>query len=72
MPCHLPGSAPTIEGVKVCPAVSDATNWMSTAYNPDTGFFYPQTMDKCEIYTKSSELGKSFGYGYFRTTAKQA
>jgi alcohol dehydrogenase (cytochrome c) len=64
-PQVAPGSEPTIDGVKVCPAVSGATNWMSTAYNPGTGLFYLQTMEKCEIYTKSSawwEPGESF-YG---------
>ena len=38
---------------------------MSTAYNPGTGLFYLQAMEKCEIYTKSSawwEPGESF-YG---------
>ncbi len=64
-PQIAPGSEPSIEGVKVCPAVSGATNWMSTAYNPGTGLFYLQAMEKCEIYTKSSawwEPGESF-YG---------
>ncbi len=64
-PQVAPGSDPTTEGVKVCPAVSGATNWMSTAYNPSTGLFYLMAMEKCEIYTKSSawwEPGQSF-YG---------
>ena len=64
-PRVAPGSEPSTEGVKVCPAVSGATNWMSTAYNPETGLFYLQTMEKCEIYNKSSawwEPGESF-YG---------
>jgi len=64
-PQIAPGSEPTTEGVKVCPAVSGATNWMSTSYNPGTGLFYLQAMEKCEVYTKSSagwELGQSF-YG---------
>ena len=39
-PKLLPGSEPTVEGTKVCPAVAGATNWMSTAYNPATGLFY--------------------------------
>lgn len=62
-PKIAPGSEPTIEGVRVCPAVSGATNWMSTAYNPNTGLFYLMVMEKCEIHTKSSALwepGQSF------------
>jgi alcohol dehydrogenase (cytochrome c) len=64
-PRVLPGTAPTVEGVKVCPAVEGATNWMSPAFSPRTGLFYVQTLEKCSIYTKSSawwEPGKSF-YG---------
>ncbi|MBI3665682.1 MAG: PQQ-dependent dehydrogenase, methanol/ethanol family [Acidobacteria bacterium] len=64
-PQVLPGTAPTEKGVKVCPAVEGATNWMSTAYNPATGLFYVMALEKCNYYFKSSawwEPGKSF-YG---------
>jgi alcohol dehydrogenase (cytochrome c) len=68
-PQVAPGSDPTTEGVKACPATSGATNWMSTAYNPNTGLFYLMAMEKCAIYTKSSawwEPGKSFYGGGIR------
>ncbi len=64
-PKVLPGSEPTPQGVKVCPSVEGATNWMSTAYNPATGLFYVMAEESCNIYTKSDawwEPGKSF-YG---------
>lgn len=64
-PQLLSGGAPTPAGVKACPAVEGATNWMSTAYNPETGLFYVMALEKCVIYSKSSEpweRGKSF-YG---------
>ncbi len=64
-PKVLPGTEPTPEGVKVCPSVEGATNWMSTAYNPATGLFYVMAKESCNIYTKSDawwEPGKSF-YG---------
>ena len=64
-PRLLAGAEPTVEGVKACPAVEGATNWMSTAYNPDTNFFYVMALEKCDIYTKGPALwepGKSF-YG---------
>jgi len=60
-----PSSVPTKEGVKVCPAVSGATNWMSTAFNPATGLFYVMAMEQCQIYYKTEavwEAGKSY-YG---------
>ena len=60
-----PLATPSKEGVKVCPAVSGATNWMSTAFNPATGLFYVMAMEQCQIYFKSAavwEAGKSY-YG---------
>jgi PQQ-dependent dehydrogenase (methanol/ethanol family) len=64
-PQVLSGGAPTPGGVKVCPAVEGATNWMSTAYNPETRLFYVMALEKCNIYSKSPtpwERGKSY-YG---------
>ncbi len=64
-PKVLPDSIPTPEGVKVCPAVIGATNWMATAYNPAAGLFYVNALESCGVYTKSDawwEPGKSF-YG---------
>lgn len=64
-PDVLPNTAPEPQGVKVCPAVEGATNWMSTAYSPGTGLFYVMALEKCSIYVKSAavwEPGKSF-YG---------
>ena len=64
-PQVLSGAEPTPAGAKVCPAVEGATNWMSTAYNPETGLFYVMALEKCVIYSKSPapwERGKSF-YG---------
>ena len=52
-------------GTKVCPAVEGATNWMSSSYIAATGLFYVTSLERCNIYTKSSawwEPGKSF-YG---------
>jgi PQQ-dependent dehydrogenase (methanol/ethanol family) len=64
-PIVLPDSDPTPQGVKACPSVVGATNWMSTAYNPATRLFYVMALEACDIYTKSDawwEPGKSF-YG---------
>ena len=64
-PRLVAGAIPTAAGVKACPAVEGATNWMSSAYNPDTGLFYVMALEKCNIYTKATgrwEAGKSF-YG---------
>jgi alcohol dehydrogenase (cytochrome c) len=39
-------------GAKACPAVEGATNWFSSSYNPGTGLFYVQSLEKCNIYVK--------------------
>jgi len=64
-PQLTPDSEATPEGTKICPAAAGATNWMASAYNPETGLFYVMALEKCQIFTKSLarwEPGKSF-YG---------
>ncbi len=64
-PKVLKDAEPSVKGTKACPSVEGATNWMSTAFNPDTGLFYLMALESCNIYTKSSawwEPGQSF-YG---------
>ena len=45
-PVLNPGQEPTPEGTRVCPAVEGATNWFSTSFNPTTGLYYVQTLEK--------------------------
>jgi alcohol dehydrogenase (cytochrome c) len=64
-PRRVPGMVPTVGGTTVCPSVEGATNWMSPAFNPDTGLFYVQALERCSVFLKSSrwfEAGESF-YG---------
>jgi PQQ-dependent dehydrogenase (methanol/ethanol family) len=64
-PRTLASATPTVEGVTVCPSVDGASNWFSSAFNPDTQLFYLMAHEACNIYTKSDawwEPGKSF-YG---------
>ena len=64
-PQRVPGMVPTVGGTTVCPSVEGATNWMSPAFNPDTGYYYVQTLERCSVFLKSSrwfEPGESF-YG---------
>jgi alcohol dehydrogenase (cytochrome c) len=68
-PVLNPGRQPTTEGNQTCPAVEGATNWFSTSYNPATGLYYVQTLEKCNIYVKSEitwEAGKAFFGGTTR------
>ncbi len=61
---------PTVEGAKVCPSMDGATNWMSTAYNPSTGLFYLMALEKCNVFTKSSEWWKP-GESFYGGTARE-
>ena len=64
-PRRVPGMVPTVGGTTVCPSVEGATNWMSPAFNPETGLFYVQALERCSLFLKSSrwfEQGESF-YG---------
>ena len=68
-PVLLRGAEPTYEGVKVCPAIEGANNWMSTAFSSATGLFYVMALERCNIYTKSDEWwreGESFYGGSYR------
>lgn len=61
----IANAVPTPQGTKACPAVEGATNWMSTAFNPQVGLYYVMALEACGIYTKSPawwEPGQSF-YG---------
>ncbi|MDX1978961.1 MAG: PQQ-binding-like beta-propeller repeat protein [Bryobacteraceae bacterium] len=73
-PVRNPGQSPSPQGTKVCPAVEGATNWFSTSYHPVTGFYYVQTLEKCNIFTKAPgqwEAGKSYYDGATRLVPGQ-
>ena len=70
-PVLLPGNEPTAEGQLVCPSVSGAANWPSSAYNPARGLFYMFAEESCSIYSRNGqwwEAGQSFYGGGTRRT----
>ncbi|MFL6414418.1 MAG: PQQ-binding-like beta-propeller repeat protein [Bryobacteraceae bacterium] len=50
-------------GTKVCPSQDGATNWYSAAYLPQTGLYYIQTLEKCDLYSKRSSPWEA-GHNY--------
>jgi alcohol dehydrogenase (cytochrome c) len=68
-PVMNPNQLPTKLGTRTCPAVEGATNWFSTAFNPATGLYYVQTLEKCNIYVKSEENWEA-GKAYFAGSAR--
>jgi len=55
-PILIPGQTPTISGTKTCPGVRGATNWYSTAFDPDTKLFYLMAAEDCGIYRKTGRI----------------
>jgi len=48
-PVLIPNQEPTFEGNKACPALEGASDWFSTSFNPATGLYYVQTLEKCDV-----------------------
>jgi alcohol dehydrogenase (cytochrome c) len=53
----------------VCPGFQGGTNWFSTSYNPATGLYYFQVLERCNLFTKRAmewEAGQPFMGGTAR------
>ena len=66
-PIRVPGIEPSLTGTKTCPATSGATNWMSPAFNPETGWFYFVAQEGCGINTKSRDTFRPGGFSFMAT-----
>lgn len=49
-PAVLPNTDPTETGTDVCPDIAGGTNFMSPAFNPNTGLFYVTAREVCATY----------------------
>jgi alcohol dehydrogenase (cytochrome c) len=53
----------------VCPGFQGGTNWFSTSFNPTTGLYYFQALERCNLFSKRAmewEAGKGFMGGAAR------
>jgi len=53
----------------VCPGFQGGTNWFSTSFNPGTGLYYFQALERCNLFTKRNmewQAGRSFMGGAAR------
>jgi alcohol dehydrogenase (cytochrome c) len=53
----------------VCPGFQGGTNWFSTSFNPGTGLYYFQALERCNLFTKRDmewQAGKGFMGGAAR------
>jgi alcohol dehydrogenase (cytochrome c) len=55
----------------VCPGFQGGTNWFSTSYNPTTGLYYFQALERCNVFSKRNMEWES-GKGYMGGTARPA
>ena len=74
-PIVVPGVEPTVQGNKVCPSTSGATNWPSPAFNPETQLFYVMAQEGCGVNYKAQGTapsgGVGSGTGYMASPAEQ-
>jgi PQQ-dependent dehydrogenase (methanol/ethanol family) len=56
-PILTPNNATTPGGVLTAPAVRGATNWFSTAYNPQTNLYYVMSIEDSSIYRQAKRGG---------------
>jgi alcohol dehydrogenase (cytochrome c) len=68
-PVRNPDQKPSRTGTTICPAVEGATNWFSTSFNPATGLYYVQTLEKCNVYTTSPDVWRP-GHSYYGGSTK--
>jgi len=55
--------------VYVCPGFQGGTNWFSTSFNPSTGLYYFQALERCNLFSKNHgewQAGKSYMGGVAR------
>lgn len=53
----------------VCPGFQGGTNWFSTSFNPGTGLYYIQALERCNLFSKRDmewQAGKGFMGGVAR------
>jgi len=58
-------------GVYVCPGFQGGANWYSTSFNPETGLYYFQALERCNVFNKRHTEWQA-GKGYMGGTARPA
>ena len=70
-PIRVDGMEPSVEGTEACPSLLGATNWFSTTYSEETGLYYVQTREACDVFTKRENEWEA-GKGYFGGSRKNS
>jgi alcohol dehydrogenase (cytochrome c) len=56
-------------GTYVCPGFQGGTNWFSTSFNPATGLYYFQALERCNVFIKNHGQWQA-GKGYMGGSAR--
>jgi alcohol dehydrogenase (cytochrome c) len=68
-PILMSNNDPTADGVRTCPGLAGAANWMAPAYNPQTKLFYFSVRESCDVYYTAPPVyveGKPYWGSVFR------
>lgn len=60
---------PSPEGNHTCPGLAGSTNWMAPSYSPQTGMFYLQVRESCDVFFSAPPAyieGKPYWGSVFR------
>jgi len=57
--------------IYVCPGFQGGTNWYSTSFNPGTGLYYFQALERCNLFSKR-EMEWQAGKGFMGGAARSA
>jgi alcohol dehydrogenase (cytochrome c) len=57
--------------IYVCPGFQGGTNWYSTSFNPGTGLYYFQALERCNLFSKR-EMEWQAGKGFMGGAARPA
>jgi alcohol dehydrogenase (cytochrome c) len=57
-------SQPTLNGQQVCPGAAGTTNWMSPTFDSQTGLFYVNAREQCDIFSTAPQPYEA-GHAYY-------
>jgi alcohol dehydrogenase (cytochrome c) len=69
-PIEVPHMEPTPGGIRVCPSVRGAANWMSPSFDPAAKLLYVTVLEQCDIYISSAKAPKPLS-GFHGTGGEQ-
>ena len=63
-PVAVKESAPTLEGRRVCPGAAGVTNWESPTFDSQTGLFYVNAREQCDMFSTAPQPYEA-GHAYY-------